>query len=231
MKTSHFDGSVAALHYLPTEELLLAGIGGFVELYDVSNAGDQNFADSIHIFSQTTATIQGFCQDSKDSTRIIVFGGKSLCFLSVKNKRLLIAEKNKVPFTFCDWVLDVNCGRVEDQSGIIVSALSAHNKVIQLNESFHETIIECEDENCILYSGKLVGDKSIVLGGTVFRQVVIWSYSGVNQGRVLHRLKGHEGVIFSVDYRYVSIATLSTLTTELRGRWHLPRYKQEINQT
>jgi hypothetical protein len=32
-------------------------------------------------------------------------------------------------------------------------------------------------------------------------------------------------------YRYVSIATPSTLTTELRGRWHRPRYKQESKQT
>jgi hypothetical protein len=34
-----------------------------------------------------------------------------------------------------------------------------------------------------------------------------------------------------VHYRYVLIATLSTLTTELRGRWHRPRYKQESKQT
>jgi hypothetical protein len=31
--------------------------------------------------------------------------------------------------------------------------------------------------------------------------------------------------------RYVSIAILSTLTTELRWRWHRPRYKQESKQT
>ena len=40
----------------------------------------------------------------------------------------------------------------------------------------------------------------IAIGGTVFRQVIIWNGFGQNQGQLFHRLKGHEGVIFSVDY-------------------------------
>lgn len=61
---------------------------------------------------------------------------------------------------------------------------------------------ECE-EKCILYSGTFVvqqqtsffEDDLLVLAGTVFRQLLIWSCV---QKRVLHRLEGHEGVIFSV---------------------------------
>jgi hypothetical protein len=32
------------------------------------------------------------------------------------------------------------------------------------------------------------------------------------------------------EYRYVSIATLLTLTTEHRGRWHRPQYNKKVNK-
>ena len=55
------------------------------------------------------------------------------------------------------------------------------------------------EEKCLLYSGILVGlqQQLVVLAGTVFSELVVWS---VTDGMVKHRLKGHKGVIFSVSF-------------------------------
>ena len=68
----------------------------------------------------------------------------------------------------------------------------------------------CE-EKCILYSGILVYGQceTTILAGTVFQELVIWSYNNSTQTSldksmmaqpVTHRLTGHEGVIFSVNF-------------------------------
>lgn len=70
--------------------------------------------------------------------------------------------------------------------------------------------IICE-EKCILYSGIIVSGKydTTLLAGTVFQELVIWSFSNSLRNSsynskiakpVIHRLRGHEGVIFSVNF-------------------------------
>ncbi len=70
----------------------------------------------------------------------------------------------------------------------------------------------CE-EKCILYSGQLVQEQSgkgvVALSGTVFSEIVVWRADKDLAGEIsgepveatcMHRLQGHEGVIFSVQY-------------------------------
>ena len=81
----------------------------------------------------------------------------------------------------------------------------------------------CE-EKCILYSGTLVlgNSTTTALAGTVFQELIIWSLDNATKSMtitenktveqpVLHRLKGHEGVLFSVtlDLKYNLISTTS----------------------
>ena len=82
----------------------------------------------------------------------------------------------------------------------------------EVTNSYWELIKEvmCE-EKCILYSGILVYGQceTTILAGTVFQELVIWSYNNSSEASldksmmaqpVTHRLTGHEGVIFSVNF-------------------------------
>ena len=82
-------------------------------------------------------------------------------------------------------------------------------------------------EKCILYSGLVASytDQEVtVISGTVFQQLVVWnvrSRNGVSEsktpsqqqtqeeGQIVARLEGHEGVIFSVQYKNGVIVSTS----------------------
>ena len=82
-------------------------------------------------------------------------------------------------------------------------------------------------EKCILYSGLVAAytDQEVtVISGTVFQQLVVWnvrSRNGVSEskttaqqqtqeeGQIVARLEGHEGVIFSVQFKNDVIVSTS----------------------
>ena len=78
--------------------------------------------------------------------------------------------------------------------------LYAHNfvHVISLSDKSKEPeAIICEEEQCILYSGDMDLERHLVAAGTVFRELLIWQ---TTDGQVLHRCKGHTGVIFDTKF-------------------------------
>ena len=171
---------------------LLIGVGGNVEVY---RAGTKTSV--IRIFKG--ATVHGFVDGGNG--QIVAYGGKQSVELTHESGEWR-AKEPRVARLAPDWILDVDAKPSED-----LLALTAHNNVVALQGN--NTVIRCE-EKCILYSGRFVAKDSIALGGTVFREIVIWRYErlpcdGDGDGDdgdrpVLHRLRGHEGVIFCVDF-------------------------------
>ena len=116
-----------------------------------------------------------------------------------------------------DWILDV-CWLTQDGHALLGVAL-AHNSALLLDPHAGVTLVRCGClDGCLLYSALLLVDKSwnnsVLVGGTVFNQLVLWrpdrkgevvvvGEEGGNPERkapVERRLLGHGGVIFSIRY-------------------------------
>ena len=183
-----FTGAVKSLFVIEERRLLLVGLGSYVELRDIDT---DYLYDKFHLFDSTSDSIHGFKRTNKPNL-FLAFGGKTVIVFELNDKCITTNRTH----TFPDWLMDVQYSK----SGEILG-LSAHNLVI--SDQQKTTPVNCKDESCILYSGKIIFDETfnetIVIGGTVFKQVIIWSASGSNCGQLYARLEGHEGVIFSVE--------------------------------
>nr|XP_050850545.1 WD repeat-containing protein 6 isoform X1 [Vespula vulgaris] len=137
---------------------------------------------------------------------LIVFGAKCLCIYDIdKTKDTLLLKQTFDTIWFNDWIIAVKCLNIDTQIFLII--LFAHNNVYIYDISNKKyQYIWCE-EKCILYGGSISGETIqdlVVFSGTVFQEILIWK---LNYGtahdknmKVLHRLIGHKGVIFSVIY-------------------------------
>jgi WD40 repeat protein len=165
------------------KELILAGVGGNVEVYE---GGERKSVTRVF----TGSSVHGFVDTAERGT-VVVFGGKQMASLDLdENFNVTSEEVTQMQ----DWILDVS---VTPETVLV---LTAHNNLIVKETN---TVVCCR-EKCILYSGRIIAHDKVILGGTVFREVVVWSYAAVgghDEDRdVLHRLEGHEGVIFSIEY-------------------------------
>lgn len=109
-----------------------------------------------------------------------------------------------------DWALDVRW-LSGDQCSLLCVAV-AHNSALLLDATTGNVLVQrsCV-EGCLLYSALLVVHSSwgdtVLVGGTVFNQLVLWKPSEVDtqtnssdKAPVERRLLGHTGVIFSISY-------------------------------
>lgn len=114
----------------------------------------------------------------------------------------IIIEK-QVSHVFDDWIIAAEF--VSENSPEIFILFSRNNlhQFHTLTGNFRN--IFCE-ERCILYGGHLTREKSgeiLVFSCTVFQEILLWKVDSKienSDAPVLHRLKGHKGVIFSVFY-------------------------------
>lgn len=172
-------------------DFVLAGVGGNVELYSGS---DFRKVGLIRVFQG--ASVHGLARDhagqQEDVLQVMIWGGKHWAIIDLKDPqrpKFLIPEQIAE-----DWILD--CCRSSDQ----LLLLTAHNQVLEQDLDPKSPLLRRRfvcDEKCILYSGSLVAGGGIVLAGTVFSELLVWS---LTEGTVWHRIKGHEGVIFSVSF-------------------------------
>ena len=207
--------SVSSLFYVDNFELLLVGTGGHVELFDLK---ESRSLQTLPIFKNTTHTPHGFVQEAVNEEaeflRFIVYGGKFIrCIqLNVKEKQLLEVESGR--YEFSDWILDVCLWKKK------IYAVTAHNEICVINKVQEERLDTKEivlkpNEKCILYSACIVCDNPnelAIIGGTVFKQVIVYSCTGSEESdlTVSHRLDGHEGVIFDLQYHKESSLICST---------------------
>lgn len=109
-----------------------------------------------------------------------------------------------------DWALDVRWLTGEKQSLLCVAV--AHNSAILLDTITGNSLVQHSClEGCLLYSALLLVHESwldtVLVGGTVFNQLVLWRPGGRDKSAdcekkapVERRLLGHSGVIFSIFY-------------------------------
>ncbi|XP_026189340.1 tRNA (34-2'-O)-methyltransferase regulator WDR6 isoform X2 [Mastacembelus armatus] len=108
-----------------------------------------------------------------------------------------------------DWALDARWLSGDKQSLLCVAV--AHNSALLLDLVTGTPVVQCSClEGCLLYSVLLLVHESwadtVLVGGTVFNQLVLWKPGGGEQtdheykAPVERRLLGHSGVIFSIAY-------------------------------
>ncbi|KAK7481281.1 hypothetical protein BaRGS_00027541 [Batillaria attramentaria] len=159
-------------------------------------------------------------------TAICVFGGKRVRILTMPSSTCKWSEfstsftqSGKDVDEFEDWIWDVAWLKQEEVWTLGLAL--AHNVVLHYNWQSGIILqrVTCR-EKCLLcrYCARFIGStwsNLIVAAGTVFNQVVLWSVAqsadGVGDGGgnvedhaqpVLHRLSGHQGVIFSICYHH-----------------------------
>ncbi|XP_013857215.1 tRNA (34-2'-O)-methyltransferase regulator WDR6 [Austrofundulus limnaeus] len=142
---------------------------------------------------------------------LAVFGGKAVrvvrLHVDVEHLRL---ETQGPLLELRDWALDARWSSGDNRSLLCVAV--AHNGALLLDAVSGNVLVHCSCfEGCLLYSALLLVHESwadtVLVGGTVFNQLVIWKPGGCNEmsdsgfkAPVERRLSGHSGVIFSISY-------------------------------
>ncbi|XP_054270578.1 WD repeat-containing protein 6-like [Macrosteles quadrilineatus] len=201
------NNKIAVTSVIFYETYILAGIGGDLCVYEQKKKND-----IYSIFHGSV--IHGIVPNLK-STQLCVHGGRQVGIIKTNlkmtsDKRLSVVCK----WRLADWVLSCQWVGLEHY----LAVLTAHNVL-----SLHDTstgvplsTVNCV-ENCILYSAAVLQnanrwEDTVVLAGTVFQQIVIWTVGNESPSvrPVLHKLCGHKGVIFSVRYNAQSSQICST---------------------
>ncbi|XP_029833647.2 WD repeat-containing protein 6 isoform X1 [Ixodes scapularis] len=118
------------------------------------------------------------------------------------------------PVMFDDWIWDIRWLAPDDgffdpldEKCMNVAICFGHNGVSLWDWKSKERLAWAVcTESCILYAGHFVGstwNSLMVAVGTVFKEVILWAPSqclAQAPARVVHRLSGHQGVIFSVNF-------------------------------
>ncbi|KAM6924900.1 tRNA (34-2'-O)-methyltransferase regulator WDR6 [Xenentodon cancila] len=145
---------------------------------------------------------------------LAVFGGKAVRLVRLhagfENVEHLRLEIQGPLLELQDWVLDARWLSGDQQSLLCVAV--AHNAALLLDVVTGNVLLQhfCL-EGCLLYSALLLVHESwkdtVLVGGTVFNQLVIWKPGGGDESSdsghkapVEQRLLGHSGVIFSISY-------------------------------
>ncbi|XP_046616157.1 WD repeat-containing protein 6 isoform X1 [Neodiprion virginianus] len=201
--------STDVLAVLSVGDYIFVGIGYTLRVYKKSTNNfisklDVCYPDKIH------GIVKG------PGNYLAVFGGKQIGIVEVKssNKTVLTTLYNAV-HRFNDWVIAASwCSSNNEPSKLAI--LFAHNCLYVYDWLKNEAKeFQCE-EKCILYGGSVTSDKAdnfVVFAGTVFQEIFIWAVRNFNIGEevpILHRLRGHNGVIFSVTFDPITSLICST---------------------
>ncbi|KAG7214130.1 hypothetical protein KM043_001484 [Ampulex compressa] len=158
---------------------------------------------------------------------LATFGANSLCIYrinAVEGRAVLHRYSNVCRFD--DWIIALEWLTVHGQTYLLI--LFAHNN-LYIYDILHRSYnnVQCE-EKCILYGGSISVNENkdvIIFSGTVFQEILIWEVKHYhdNQKRcpILHRLKGHNGVIFSVIFDPVTSLICSTSDDRTVRLWRV----------
>ncbi|XP_019944639.2 tRNA (34-2'-O)-methyltransferase regulator WDR6 [Paralichthys olivaceus] len=164
-------------------------------------------AQKKHGLSSTTQP--NFCD-------LAVFGGKAVrlvrLHMGLQDGDHLHLEILGPLMELQDWALDVRWLSADKHSLLCVAL--AHNSALLLDVNMGTALVHCSClEGCLLYSALLLVHESwadvVLVGGTVFNQLVLWKPGGGDGGGdsyskckapVERRLLGHSGVIFDISY-------------------------------
>ncbi|XP_067139666.1 tRNA (34-2'-O)-methyltransferase regulator WDR6 [Centruroides vittatus] len=188
------------------DDYIFIGEGHTLELF---NLCDLICIQRLQIFKN--CNIHGIVTDSSSEKYLAIYGAKSLVIAklfndeNVKNVRIEILSPIQ---QLEDWIWDVQWLHDTELKSQCLAVALAHNSVICWDWKNENSFLKAEgSDKCILYCGKLIGKhlKNLIFAsGTVFKEVVIWApcdiSSNMNIVKPLHRLQGHEGIIFSITF-------------------------------
>lgn len=153
--------------------------------------------------------INDFNSQSNDNNielKVVFYGNRFLTVYQLLyneiNENLSLNQLMK-SHNFHDWIIDVRL------SHEIVFIVKAHNEVVVFNWKTNHILNTIQGlDKCILYSAFLLYISLSPLGfvlssGTVFKEIVIWSSFDDNcdhNSNTVQRLRGHDGVIFAINY-------------------------------
>jgi WD repeat-containing protein 6 len=134
-----------------------------------------------------------------DEVQVLVWGGPSFALIPLAE----ISTPDRILQNFeCiayDWILDA---RLLDHDTTAI--VTAHNTFAAYSLRTNSLLyrLNCE-EQCLLYAAQIylkTPDEILIAAGTVFNEIQLWrpSPSAAQTVCISHRLKGHEGCIFSL---------------------------------
>uniref|UniRef100_A0A3B4Y7Z8 tRNA (34-2'-O)-methyltransferase regulator WDR6 n=1 Tax=Seriola lalandi dorsalis TaxID=1841481 RepID=A0A3B4Y7Z8_SERLL len=214
MQTAALVAPVTALEFLQ-EEFLLTGEGPVLTVYRLQPHPEAGASLSVLQHHRVHGIRPRAQSPGRSSTTepssydLAVFGGKAVrlvrLHVDLQDEDHLHLEVQGPLVELGDWALDVRWLSGDKQPLLCVAV--AHNSALLLDVSTGAALVQrsCR-EGCLLYSALLLVHESwadaVVVGGTVFNQLVLWkpgggAGGGAGGGR---RLLGHSGVIFSISY-------------------------------
>ncbi|XP_046362387.2 WD repeat-containing protein 6-like [Haliotis rufescens] len=201
IKTEFHTGPVTAVSILKGH--VLAGIGGSVHVYETEKREQVALQ-----YVLPCRNIHGIIRDLTENV-FCAYGEKCFRIFSTSADPEIRVDCQDEAVVLEDWILDVRfMEEPESQQCEQLAVAVAHN-VILLWDITSRTLLHRVDcvEKCILYCAHFINtswSNLVLAAGTVFNQVIVWSPHGARnnqeQREVIHRLKGHQGVIFSIDY-------------------------------
>ncbi|XP_053970887.1 WD repeat-containing protein 6 [Hylaeus volcanicus] len=211
--------------------LIFVGIGSTLHIFDGDTHKLEEKINCLYPYN-----IHGIVEGPNNN--LAVFGANFLCFYNIyKKHEALTIKEGSIRKYLNDWIITTNWFVHKEYNCLAV--LLAHNNVCLL-DTFNECYkdIWCE-EKCILYAGSIVVKNNqdlIIFSGTVFQEILIWevNHTSVYTKRsILHRLQGHNGVIFSVIYDPTSKLICSTSDDRTVRLWTVnydePKDKDDVN--
>ncbi|KAK5863274.1 hypothetical protein PBY51_000316 [Eleginops maclovinus] len=220
METAALVAPVTALEFLQ-DAFLLTGEGPVLTVYSLQPRPKacaslsllQNYR--IHGIRPRSLTAELSSILGPNSYDIVVFGGKAVrlvkLHVDLQNGEHLCLEILGPLMELQDWALDVRWLSGDKHS--LLGVAVAHNSALLLDIKTGNALLQSSClEGCLLYSALLLvhetWDDTILVGGTVFNQLVLWkpgaggdeSSDSQHKAPVERRLLGHSGVIFSISY-------------------------------
>ena len=199
---------ITALHHHRGK--LFVGVGQDLEIYSPSD--QQNQPIKFRVFD--SFSVHGIRVYEATGLFVVVYGDRFFSLYELIESRQqpgqtsLRLVKNKI--NFYDWILEV-----QFKDGRIYGLLTSNRMSVFDLQTNRSKIISCP-EKFTLHAVKFLTDfgspddptEVNVAAGTVFSEILICAYSAIDC-TIVERLTGHDGAIFSIDYRPPLLASAS----------------------
>ncbi|KAI9298144.1 WD40 repeat-like protein [Neoconidiobolus thromboides FSU 785] len=204
-------GPIVGLKYL--NGLIIASSNDQLKIFD--NEERLRFVSEKLLNSQRIFGIEEVSIE-KDGYLILITGGKfmRLVYLNVnEDSGISITLKSEI-IVLKDWLLTIKINSYNNNELDLFLSFSngfIAKLILTLNQQLEfETISDYGSvlipKKCLLYSSLFLNN-TIAASGTIFNEIIIWDYNNTNinntttiNGKLVKCLKGHEGVIFGLDF-------------------------------
>ncbi|XP_071877534.1 tRNA (34-2'-O)-methyltransferase regulator WDR6-like [Bombus fervidus] len=166
------------------------------------------------------------------NNKLTVFGANYFSTYKIYHKQeTLIIEEDSSKKRLNDWIVAAEWVMFDECDYLCI--LLAHNNVYiyDVSSECYQNI--CCEERCILYAGSILNNSNrdlIIFSGTVYQEILIWQIYYNYHSRispVLHRLQGHNGVIFSITYDIATQIICSTSDDRTVRLWKINNNKSK----